>query len=109
MGLSSLKERFDCPFLGLGVVLGPALLRHLCAPEDLQAVGLRRSPALDCSKPEGARLRCRMATQRPKIRVLRRFWEGFWGRGSQKGSEKGAFSVDFTVKRGSEKGSQKGF
>ena len=37
----------------------------------------------------GARLRGRTATQHSK-RVLRRFWEGFWGRGSQKGSEKGA-------------------
>ena len=36
-------------------------------------------------------MRGRTATQRSEIRVLRRFWEGFWGRGSQKGSEKGVF------------------
>ena len=57
----------------------------------------------------GARLRGRTATQRSEIRVLRRFWEGFWGRGSQKGSEKGVFWMGFTVKKGSQKGSQKGF
>ena len=56
----------------------------------------------------GARLRGRTATQRSKIRVLRRFWEGFWGRGSRKGSEKGA-CCGFYSKKGSEKGSEKGF
>ena len=60
----------------------------------------------------GARLRGRTATQRSKIRVQRRFWEGFRGRGSQKGSETGAFFYGFyskkrvlrrVLRRGSEK------
>ena len=41
-------------------------------------------------------------------RVLRRFWEGFWGRGSQKVPRRGLL-WGFKVKKGSEKGSQKGF
>ena len=49
----------------------------------------------------GARLRGRTATQRQrsKIRVLRRFCEGFLGRGSQKGSEKGACYGFYSNKR----------
>ena len=64
----------------------------------------------------GARLRGRTATQRSKIGVPRRFWEGFWGRGSQKASEKGAFIYGFyskkrvlrrVLRRGSEKGASR--
>ena len=49
----------------------------------------------------GARLRGRTATQRSEIRVLRRFWEGFWGKGfsDQKGSERGACYGFYSKKR----------
>ena len=58
----------------------------------------------------GARLRGHTATQRSKIWVLRRFWEGFWGKVLRRGSAKGGlFSMGFTVQKGSEQGSQKGF
>ena len=43
------------------------------------------------------------------LRVLRRFWEGFWGRVPRGFWEGRPFSMGFTVKKGSEKGSQKRF
>ena len=58
----------------------------------------------------------RTATQRSKIRVLRRFWKSVLGKGSQKGSEKGAFFYSFyskkeflrrVLRRGSEKGASR--
>ena len=56
----------------------------------------------------GARLRGRTATQSSKIRVLRRFWQGFWGRVLRRVLRRGS-AMGFTVlrrvlRRGSEKG-----
>ena len=48
------------------------------------------------------RLRGRMGTERSEIRVLRRFWKGFWRRVLRR-------ALGFTAKKGFEKGSQKGF
>ena len=62
---------------------------------EIKMVGLKMTGKL-CPNQEIRRKRTGMnrgGVRQPSVqrRVLRRFWEGFWGRGSQKGFEKGVF------------------
>ena len=50
----------------------------------------------------------RTATPRFLTRVLRRFWEGFWGKVLRRVLRRGPFSVGFTMKRVLRKGAPRG-